>query len=67
VWVRRFVGPVKTTQAHALVREHLATCQSCQLQLERYRRLSVCLANVRAAMPPADQSASTANPSPHPH
>jgi len=39
---------------HSLVREHLTTCQSCQLQLERYRRLSVCLANVHAEMPPAD-------------
>jgi len=39
---------------HAMVREHLATCQDCQAQLERYRRLSVCLANVHAAVPPAD-------------
>ena len=39
---------------HASVREHLTTCQSCQLQLERYRRLAACLANVHAEMPPAD-------------
>ena len=39
---------------HASVREHLTTCHSCQLQLERYRRLSICLANVHAEMPPAD-------------
>jgi anti-sigma factor RsiW len=39
---------------HAALREHLTTCADCQLQLERYRRLSVCLANVHAAVPPAD-------------
>jgi hypothetical protein len=39
---------------HASLREHLASCADCQLQLERYRRLSICLANVHAAVPPPD-------------
>jgi hypothetical protein len=43
-----------SSRDHASVREHLATCQSCQVQLESYRRLSVCLANVQAAVPPPD-------------
>src|SRR6202020_16569 len=43
-----------SSRDHANVREHLATCQGCQIQLERYRRLAVCLANVRAEIPPAD-------------
>jgi hypothetical protein len=43
-----------TPRQHAMVREHLASCDYCQTQLEHYRRLSVCLANVHAAIPPAD-------------
>jgi hypothetical protein len=39
---------------HAALREHLTTCEGCQLQIERYRRLSICLANVHIAAPPAD-------------
>jgi Putative zinc-finger len=39
---------------HALLREHLAACEACNVQLERYRRLAVCLASVAAAPPPSD-------------
>jgi Putative zinc-finger len=38
----------------AFVREHLGACASCRQQLEGYRRLAVCLANVRPAEAPAD-------------
>ncbi|MFZ3218266.1 MAG: zf-HC2 domain-containing protein [Candidatus Acidiferrales bacterium] len=39
---------------HAQVREHLAACQDCNAQLERFRRLAVCLASVAPAAPPPD-------------
>ena len=39
---------------HSLVREHLEGCDACRLQLERYRRLAVCLASLEPAHPPAD-------------
>ena len=41
------------SREHARVREHLDSCGNCREQLEGYRRLSVCLANVEAAAPPA--------------
>jgi len=36
------------------VREHLDACAGCRAQLESYRRLAVCMANVRATVPPED-------------
>ncbi len=36
------------------VREHVSSCSNCREQLERYRRLSVCLAHVQPSAPPAD-------------
>jgi hypothetical protein len=39
---------------HELVRTHLASCKECYAQLERYRRLAICLANVAPSAPPAD-------------
>lgn len=39
---------------HSRVSEHLEVCDECRLQLERYRRLEVCLASLEAAHPPAD-------------
>ena len=39
---------------HALVSDHLEGCEECRLQLERYRRLAVCLASLEPAQPPAD-------------
>ncbi|MGA7556967.1 MAG: zf-HC2 domain-containing protein, partial [Candidatus Acidiferrales bacterium] len=39
---------------HELVRAHLAGCKDCYSQLERYRRLAICLANVAPSAPPAD-------------
>ncbi len=41
------------SREHGRVREHLDSCGNCREQLEGYRRLSVCLANVEAAAPPA--------------
>src|SRR5580704_14481302 len=41
-------------QQHSLVREHLVACENCNVQLERFRRLAVCLATVAPAPPPAD-------------
>jgi hypothetical protein len=43
-----------SSRQHAIVREHLASCSDCQTQLESYRRLAVCLANVKSEAPPAD-------------
>lgn len=43
-----------SSREHALVREHLTRCEKCVLELERYRQLSVCLANVQVSAPPAD-------------
>jgi hypothetical protein len=39
---------------HSQVREHLESCETCRQQLERYRRLAICLANVKPAEVPAD-------------
>lgn len=39
---------------HALVSDHLEACDECRLQLERYRRLAVCLASLDPVPPPAD-------------
>jgi len=41
---------------HTQVREHLESCETCRQQLERYRRLAICLANVRPAEAPAELS-----------
>lgn len=46
-------GAISSRQ-HELVRAHLAACQDCFAQLERYRRLAICLANVAPSAPPAD-------------
>lgn len=43
-----------SSRHHELVRAHLAACQACYGQLERYRRLAICLANVTPSAPPAD-------------
>jgi len=39
---------------HARVREHLSSCETCRDELERYRLMGSCLANIDPAMPPAD-------------
>jgi hypothetical protein len=39
---------------HSQVREHLELCATCRQQLDRYRRLAMCLASVKPAEPPAD-------------
>jgi hypothetical protein len=39
---------------HALVREHLEFCELCRQDLEGYRRLAVCLAQLKPAAPPTD-------------
>jgi len=43
-----------SSRDHARLREHLASCDGCRLQLEDYRRLSSHLAQVEAVAPPAD-------------
>jgi hypothetical protein len=39
---------------HARLREHLFSCGDCRNELERYRLMGNCLANVDPAIPPAD-------------
>jgi Putative zinc-finger len=39
---------------HVQVSEHLDSCMDCREQLERYRRVSVCLGHVQRVAPPAD-------------
>lgn len=42
------------SEEHAPVREHLEFCTDCQQELERYRKLSMLMARVERAAPPAD-------------
>jgi hypothetical protein len=49
-----FLDGAISPRHHELVRTHLAACQACYGQLERYRRLAICLANVTPSAPPAD-------------
>jgi hypothetical protein len=54
---RRLAGYIDgaiSGREHALVREHLRICELCREDLERYRRLAVCLAQLEPAAPPAD-------------
>ena len=39
---------------HARLREHLDMCAACRPQLERYQRLSACLAQLQPIEPPAE-------------
>jgi hypothetical protein len=39
---------------HVTVRQHLDSCASCRDQLERYRRLAACLANIEPVEVPSD-------------
>jgi predicted anti-sigma-YlaC factor YlaD len=49
-----YVDGALYTRDRAQLREHLSSCAVCREQLERYRRLARCLANVEAAAPPED-------------
>lgn len=49
-----YVDGALYTRDRAQLREHLNSCAVCREQLERYRRLARCLANVEAAAPPED-------------
>jgi hypothetical protein len=49
-----YVDGALYTRDRAQLREHLNSCAACREQLERYRRLAMCLANVQAATPPGD-------------
>lgn len=40
--------------SHSRLREHLDSCFDCREQLERYRRLAACLAQVGPIQPPSD-------------
>lgn len=42
------------SREHVRVSEHLDTCADCREQLERFRRLAICLAHVQPIAPPAD-------------
>jgi hypothetical protein len=39
---------------HAKLRAHLSSCEGCKEELERYRLMGNCLANVDPAIPPTD-------------
>jgi hypothetical protein len=39
---------------HAKLREHLFSCEACRRELESYRLMGSCLANIDSAIPPAD-------------
>lgn len=41
-------------RGRAQIREHLAYCESCRTELERFRRLDVLLSRVPKSVPPAD-------------
>ena len=48
-----YVDGAIPSREHALIREHLNSCEDCREQLQRYRVLASCLANLeRAAVPP---------------
>src|SRR5271154_4800948 len=42
------------SREHVALREHLNSCAACREELQRYRRLAVCLANVEAVPVPND-------------
>lgn len=46
-------GAMRTGE-HALVSRHLESCLDCREQLERFRRLMICLSRVTPVEPPAD-------------
>jgi hypothetical protein len=49
-----YVDGAIRSENHARVRDHLESCGDCREQLERYRRLAVCLASLEPAQPPQD-------------
>lgn len=49
-----YVDGALYTRDRAQLREHLNGCMACREQLERYRRLARCLANVESVAPPQD-------------
>lgn len=46
-------GAIKPRE-HDRLREHLISCEACRDDLERYRRMAVCLARVEPVAPPVD-------------
>jgi len=46
-------GAMRTSE-HAAVRHHLDDCHECREQLERFRRLMVCLGHMNRVEPPSD-------------
>jgi len=46
-------GAIRSSE-HLQLSEHLDSCSDCREQLERFRRLSICLGNVRPVVAPAD-------------
>ena len=49
-----YVDGALYTRDRTQLREHLNACMACREQLERYRRLARCLANVESVAPPED-------------
>jgi Putative zinc-finger len=49
-----YLDGAMASQQHFYVRGHLETCADCREELESFRRLSVCLANVQRVDAPAD-------------
>ncbi len=49
-----YVDGATRSRDHARVREHLDECGGCREQLERYRRLAVCLGQLEPVKPPED-------------
>jgi Putative zinc-finger len=49
-----YVDGAIPSENHARVRDHLESCGACREQLERYRRLAVCLASLEPAQAPQD-------------
>lgn len=46
-------GAMRSSE-HAAVREHMDGCAECREQLERFRRLMICLGRINPVQPPAD-------------
>jgi Putative zinc-finger len=49
-------GAIRSRE-HARLREHLDSCSACRAQLERYQRLTACLAQLEPVAAPADLAA----------
>jgi hypothetical protein len=53
-WLPGYFDGAGPSGTHARIREHLDSCAGCREQLDRYRRLAICLAQIDPVAPPAD-------------